>query len=693
MDLTKESAQYVKGVGPRRFHLLNRLGIQTVWDLLTFYPSRYEDRSQFLPIARVKVGEYHTIKGEVLAAGVRRTQRKGMAIFEVVVSDGSRMIYGVWFNQVYLKEYFHVGDKVILYGKVEVFQHLQMNSPEFEILTSDEEDSLHMGRIVPIYPLTQHLTQRPLRSIIRAMLDRYLEYVQDPMPPHWIERGRQVSFSEALEEIHFPLDFTHLKRARERIVFQEFFFLQLAIALRRQQLMIEKGIIHSTKGKLIEGFFQILPFELTSAQKRVMTEVADNLSSPHPMNRLLEGEVGSGKTVVAIYALLIAVQGGYQAVLMAPTEILAEQHYRTLQQWTESLRKRGWKVSALLITGSLSKGQKSHALSLIRSGEVQIVVGTHSLIEEKVQFHRLGLVVIDEQHRFGVFQRASLMQKGENPDVLVMTATPIPRTLAMSVYGDLDISILDELPPGRKPIKSYWIDEGKRERLYEFIRQKTKEGRQVYIVYPLIEESEKMDLKAAVKMYKELAEKVFLDLKIGLLHGKIKPNEKERIMEEFRKGVIQVLVSTMVIEVGIDVPNATLMVIEHPERFGLSQLHQLRGRIGRGEYESYCVVMGEAVTEQARARLSAFVELSDGFRIAEKDLEIRGPGEFLGFRQHGMPELKLANLIEDREIMDQARQEAQQLLEQDPLLKESKNQLAREELERSYAGKFELALA
>ncbi len=693
MDITRESAQYVKGVGPHRFRLLNRLGIQTIWDLLTYYPRRYEDRSQFIPIARIKVGEFHTIKGEVLASGVRQTKTRKMSLFEIAVSDGSRIIYGVWFNQPYLKDYFHVEDKVILYGKVEVFQHLQMSSPEFEILTHDEEDSLHMGRVVPIYPLTQGLTQRPLRGIIYQSLERYLLDAKDPMPSVMVERYHPIHLAKALQEVHFPSDFTQLKLARERIIFQEFFFLQMAIALRRRQITIEEGIRHQVEGKLIKDFSESLPFQWTGAQKRVIAEITADLSSPRPMNRLLEGEVGSGKTVVAIYALLTAVQGGYQGAMMAPTEILAEQHYRTLHRRLAPLKEKGWEVRVTLLTGEIAGPQKSQVLAMIQTGQIHIVVGTHALIEENVRFHRLGLAVIDEQHRFGVDQRASLMRKGNHPDVLVMTATPIPRTLAMTVYGDLDVSILDELPPGRKPIKSYWVEEEKRERVYQFIRRKAKEGRQVYIVYPLIEESEKMDLKAAVKMHRELSKEIFPDLKVGLLHGKMKSLEKERIMEDFRNGISQILVSTVVIEVGIDVPNATVMVIEHPERFGLSQLHQLRGRIGRGEYESYCILIGEVVTEEAKQRLSAFVELTDGFRIAEKDLEIRGPGEFLGTRQHGLPELKLANLIRDQEILEQARGEAQQLLEQDSMLEKPENRLLREELERLYAGKFEWALA
>lgn len=693
MDLTQESAQYVKGVGPHRFRLLNRLGIQTIWDLLTYYPRRYEDRSQFIPIARVKVGESHTIKGEVLASGVRQTKTRKMSLFEIAVSDGSRIIYGVWFNQPYLKDYFHVGDKVILYGRIEVFQHLQMSSPEFEILTNDEEDSLHMGRIVPIYPLTQRLTQRPLRGIIYQGLERYLPYAKDPMPGAMMERYHPMPLTKVLQEVHFPSDFTQLKLARERIIFQEFFFLQMAIALRRRQITIEEGITHQVEGKLTQDFLDSLPFQWTNAQKRVIAEITIDLSSPRPMNRLLEGEVGSGKTLVAIYSLLVAVQGGYQGAIMAPTEILTEQHYRTLQRWLAPLREKGWEIRMTLLTGEVTGSQKSQALAMIRTGQIHIVIGTHALIGENVQFQRLGLVVIDEQHRFGVDQRASLMQKGNHPDVLVMTATPIPRTLAMTVYGDLDVSILDELPPGRKATKSYWVEEEKRERVYQFIRQKAKEGRQIYIVYPLIEESEKMDLKAAVKMHRELSKEIFPDLKVGLLHGKMKSLEKERIMENFRNGILQVIVSTVVIEVGIDVPNATVMVIEHPERFGLSQLHQLRGRIRRGEHESYCILIGEAITEEAKQRLSAFVELTDGFRIAEKDLEIRGPGEFLGTRQHGLPELKLANLIRDQEILEQARGEAQQLLEQDSMLEKPGNRLLREELERLYAGKFEWALA
>ncbi len=693
MDLTKESAQYIKGVGPWRFRLLNRLGIHTIWDLLTFYPRRYEDRSQFIPIAQVKIGEYHTIKGEVLSAAIRHTKQKKMPLFEVIVSDGQRKIDAVWFNQPYLKDYFHIEDKVILYGKVEVFQRLQMNSPEFEILTHDDENSLHMGRVVPIYPLTDQLTQRPLRTIVRQTLDRYLTYVHDPFPRDLLERYDLCHWARAIEQIHFPSDIASLNAARYRVVFQEFFLLQLAISLRRHKITQElTGISHITQGELTQDFIASLPFKLTSAQKRVLAEITRDLARSRTMNRLLEGEVGSGKTLLATYALLVAVQGGYQGAIMAPTEILAEQHYRTLQESLAPLKEKGHSIRFALLTGYLKSPQRAQAYAMVRSGDVDIVVGTHALIQEKVHFRRLGVVVIDEQHRFGVEQRTMLMEKGMNPDVLVMTATPIPRTLALTVYGDLDISILDELPPGRKPIKSYWVGEDKRERVYQFIRQKVRQGRQVYGVYPLIEESERLDLRAATKMHEHLSEEVFSDLRIGLLHGKLLPKEKERIMGEFRKGILQVLVSTIVIEVGIDVPNATVMVIEHPERFGLSQLHQLRGRIGRGSHESYCILIGEAATEEAKARLSAFVELSDGFRIAEKDLELRGPGEFLGTRQHGLPELKLANLVKDQAILEQTRREAERIIQKDPMLKEAENRLLRMELDRLYSGKLDWAL-
>jgi len=677
-NILQSSAQYVKGVGPKRIEMMNRLGISTIEDLLYYFPRRYEDRSNLKPISQVQAGNLETVKGEVLTSGLKKT-RRGMAIFQIAVGDQSGIIYGVWFNQPYMKSRFKIGEQIILSGKVERFPQLQMNSPEYELLTQDDEDTIHTGRIVPIYPLTQYLNQRTLRAIMKRGVDQYAGYLQEVLPQELISRYRFQGIIEGVKNIHFPDNFSLEEESQRRLIFEEFFFLQLGIMIKRQEVRTLQGISHKLDGNLTGAFLKIIPFELTGAQKKVLKEIEADMASPIPMNRLLQGDVGSGKTIVAIYALLLTVSNGFQGAIMVPTEILAEQHYILLSKLLEPI---GVKVTLLL--SSLTTKIKREALGDIETGNANIIVGTHALIQEDIRFKKLGLAIIDEQHRFGVMQRVTLRDKGLNPDVLVMTATPIPRTLALTVYGDLDVSCLDELPPGRKEVKTYWIREKKRHDAYGFIRKQVRKGRQIYIIYPLVEESEKMDLKAATEMHEELKENIFPEFKVGLIHGRMKSKEREEVMKGFKEGSINILVSTTVIEVGIDVSNASIMMVEHAERFGLSQLHQLRGRIGRGEHESFCILVSDSHSEEAVKRLKVMTSTQDGFRIAEEDLEIRGPGEFFGTRQHGLPELKLGNIITDMKIMEMARKEASEIIKSDPTLTFPEHQMIKRRFDKVF---------
>lgn len=682
---TRKSVQYMKGVGPKRAKVLSRLGVETIGDLIYYFPRRYEDRSNLKPINQIQIGQTETIKGKVLASGVERPRRR-LEILKVAIGDGTGIVYAVWFNQSYLQKSFPVGATVILSGKVDRFREIQIINPAYEILTGDEEDLIHTGRLVPIYSLTEKLTQRSLRSLIKDALDKYAAQLPDILPERIRERHSLINLPRAISHIHFPESGEDKETARCRLVFDEFFFLQLGLALSKEREVRGKGIRHRVPGKLFERLKEMLPFKLTAAQEKVIEEVRTDMEKETPMNRLLQGDVGSGKTIVAAFALLTAVEGGFQATLMVPTEILAEQHFLNLQRWFLPL---GVKVTLLI--GSVSPRMRKESLKEIESGESDIIVGTHALIQEKIKFSWLSLVIIDEQHRFGVRQRAALKGKGiETPDVLIMTATPIPRTLALTVYGDLDISTIEELPPGRRPVATYWVREKDRPGVYKFLEEEIKKGRQAYIVYPLIEESEKLEVKAATEMAEHFQRDIFPYLKVGLLHGKMKGEEKEKVMQSFKGGKIDILVSTTVIEVGIDIPNVSLMVIEAAERFGLAQLHQMRGRVGRGDYQSYCLMMGSPASEEGRKRLRVMTETSDGFQIAEEDLELRGPGEFFGTRQSGMPELRLGNIISDMKLMELARQEAFSLVKEDSHLQSSEHYLIRECLRERFRGKIEL---
>ncbi len=690
--------QYVKGVGPKLARIFEKKGIHTVEDALYFLPRCYEDRRDLKKISELKAGRKETGFGEIIISGFVFYQNRRKRIFEVVVGDGSGVITLKWFqgNERYLRERFKKGQKLIFSGEVRWFNfQKEIHHPDVELVDENiEDDYINFKRIVPIYSETEGLHQRTMRRLMKNILDRYGEELSSPIPDEIIKRQNLIGFQEALRRVHFPsdgdsLDMLNLQNSEghRRIIFDEFFFLELGLALKKRGVSIEKGISFKPEGFLVQKFLKLLPFELTSAQKRAFEEIKEDLMKPHPMNRLIQGDVGSGKTIVALLASLWVVECGYQSAIMAPTEVLAEQHYLNIHRWTEPLG-----VSVSLLTSSIKGSEREALYQRIKNNEVQIVIGTHAVIQEQVEFHSLGLAIIDEQHKFGVIQRAMLKKKGLNPDVLVMTATPIPRTLAMTIYGDLDVSLIDEMPPGRMPIETRVYHESLRSKVYQILNEEVRKGRQAFIVYPLVEESEKLDLKDASRMAEHLQKDVFKDFKVALLHGRMKSDEKEAVMMEFKDGKIQILVATTVIEVGIDVPNASVMVVEHAERFGLSQLHQLRGRIGRGHYPSKCILLfSYRSSEEAKVRLRAMERTSDGFQIAEQDLELRGPGEFMGIRQSGFPDFRVGNLVRDAKILLQARREAFRLIEEDPLLDRASHSLLKDMVMKRWRGRLELA--
>jgi ATP-dependent DNA helicase RecG len=688
-------AQFVKGVGPKIGVLLARKGLKTVEDLLYFLPRKYEDRRFVKTITRAEVGKKETVIGDVVRAEIHPYNRR--KVFEVVLQDESGILKAKWFKGsfTYLRNTFKPGIRVILTGDVRLYQFkLEMIHPDFEILEEGEDSRLHFKRIVPVYSETEGLGQKPLRRILMHAVEDYARYVPGPIPRDICERQGLIDIIEAVRTVHFPGQEEELhplndmrSTAHKRLIFDELFYFELAMALKHKGHILEEGIAFQTRGELSGRFLSILPFGLTEAQKRVIGEIHGDMARPSPMQRLLQGDVGSGKTVVSMAAMLTACENGYQAAIMAPTEILAEQHYRNIARWVESLG-----LSAALLLGSMRPAEKKEVVRQIEAGEIQFVVGTHAIIQEGVEFWKLGLVVVDEQHRFGVVQRAALRAKGSKPDVLVMTATPIPRTLAMTVYGDLDISVLDEMPPGKKPVKTKVFFEKERPRVYEIVRKEIVKGNQVFIVYPLVTESEALDLKDATRMAEHLQKDVFPELRIGLVHGRMKGPEKDGIMKAFNDRQLDILVSTTVIEVGIDIPQASLMVIEHAERFGLAQLHQLRGRVGRSDIPSYCVLMtGHKGSENARKRLRIMEQTTDGFRIAEADLEIRGPGEFMGTRQSGFPDFRVADILRDGRLLNDARTEAFQLVERDPRLERPEHAALREVLLWKWEGRLDLA--
>jgi ATP-dependent DNA helicase RecG len=682
--------QYIKGVGKERAKILEKLGIKTVKDAFYYLPKRYEDRRFLRPIAQLRYGSIETVKAKIVSIEV--IERKNLKILELTLSDGSGVLKAKWFNQPYLKKLFKNGQELILSGMVKRNSFwgigFEMENPEYEFFEEDDEP-IHTSRIVPLYSLTKGITQRQLRRIMFSLVSEYSGSIEDPLPDEVLREFDLPSISESLRNVHFPssdIDVDALNEFRtpyqRRLAFDEIFLFQLGLSLIKKNKVFEKGIAFSGRLGLVKALREALPFKLTSAQERVFEEILSDMTSPYQMNRLIQGDVGCGKTIVALMAMLVAVEDGYQACLMAPTEILAEQHYINIHRLVEGL---GLKIALL------TSGVEERPLDKIANSEIPIIIGTHALIEEKIRFNRLGLVIIDEQHRFGVMQRSALRAKGVSPDVLVMTATPIPRTLALTLYGDLDYSIIDELPPGRSPVITRVMYQSQKSELYNLIKDEIKKGRQVYVVYPVIEGSEELNLKSAIKG-KEAFEKIFPEFRVGLLHGKLKTHEKEEVMGAFKAHKLDILVSTTVIEVGIDVPNATLMVIVHAERFGLSQLHQLRGRVGRGSEQSYCILLAyEPLTEAARQRLDAMVKYSDGFSIAEQDLLIRGPGEFFGTRQSGMPDLRIANIVRDADMIPYAKEASIELIKKDPELK--RFPLLKKSVEEFWQGKIELLVS
>jgi ATP-dependent DNA helicase RecG len=683
--------RYLKGVGPNRAKTLKKLGIDTIEDLLYYFPRRYEDRTKFLPISQLKEGEFRTIKAQIIVSGERKSwRRKGFSILEVVVDDETGKIFCVWFNQPYLKEYFKVGNSIILYGRIERYSgRLQMNSPEFEIIDQGTEEhrpgieergeSLHIGRIVPIYSLPEGITQRYFRQIINQMIEEYLPQMNDFLPYDIRSRNNLFNLAKSLTTIHFPENLELQTEAYRRLSFEEFFIFQLPLALRKLRKKERRGIAHRVEGELVGEFIKNLPFKLTRAQEGVIKEIKRDLEKPQPMQRLLQGDVGSGKTVVATIVALVAIQGGYQAAVMVPTEILAKQHYEKISHQLKAIRVG-------LLTSSTNKKEREKVYKDISAGEIDLIIGTHALLEKGVKFKNLGLVVIDEQHKFGVGQRALLPKKGLNPDILIMTATPIPRTLAITLYGDLDISVIRELPPGRLAIKATHFTENEVSRAYGFAKEQLRGGRQVYIIYPVIEESYALDMAGAKKMFEQLKKNEFKEFRVGLIHGRLKQKEQDRIMSQFKERELDVLVATTVLEVGIDIPNASVMIIERAERFGLAQLHQLRGRVGRGREQSFCILICDCGTREAKARIEAMAKYNDGFRIAEEDLKIRGPGEFFGKRQHGLSGLKISNPLTQMQLLKKAREEAIRLLRIDPHLGMRQNLLLKEKLLQRFPG-------
>ncbi len=695
--------QLIKGVGPKLAEAFQRLGVTTVEDALYLLPHRYEDRRELRSVGALRPGRTEVFEAVVLSA-TTSTTKGGRKQYEVLVGDETGSIPLKWFhfNAVWMKKAWHVGRRGIFTGEVNQFgHHREIHHPEVEWLSAEDDiaavmarDPATYGRIVPVYPLTEGLHQKTMRQVMKQVVDTFAGDLESAIGREILERHHLLPLADAVREAHFPspeADLAGLNSgatpSHHTLVFDEFFYLELGLALKRRGFTLEEGIAFEVNHTYTRPLLKLLPFTLTHAQRRVLSEIKEDMMAPFPMHRLVQGDVGSGKTMVALMAALVAAENGYQTAIMAPTEILAEQHYLNIHTWCESLG-----VTVALLTSSQKGKEREALLAQVARGEARIVIGTHAVIQEKVEFHRLGLGIIDEQHRFGVLQRGILKKKGENPDILVMTATPIPRTLAMTVFGDLSLSVIDELPPGRTPIKTRIFAESRRRQVYGQIRDEVSQGRQAYIVCPLVDESEKSELKAATQLAEELQADFFPDLRVGLLHGRLKPEEKEAVMASFKANEIHVLVATTVIEVGIDVPNATVMAIEHAERFGLSQLHQLRGRVGRGAHASHCfLIASDRLSDDGVKRLRVMESTTDGFRIAEADLEIRGPGDFLGTRQAGLPEFRVASILRDGRVLEEARREAFTLVERDPELQLPEHRRLKEEMVKRWGGRLELA--
>lgn len=676
-----ESIQYVKGIGPKKAEKLNKLGIYTIKDLLYYFPRQFEDRSIIKKIAQLEDEEKVTVKA--LITNIESyTPKKGMTITRIDVKDDTGFAKLTFFNKEYIKNTFRVGDSILAFGKVKKNgRFVELNSCELEYLSASPKN---IGKLVPVYPLSYGVTNKDIMNTVRIVFENKDIKIPEYMPEYLLKKYRLCGIEYAIKNIHFPKDKESLKIALYRLIFEELLVLQLGLFMYKGGSSDEKGILFKRNQRLDE-VLKSLPFSLTRAQNRALNEIIDDMCSEKVMNRLVQGDVGSGKTVVALLALAECVFNGYQGALMAPTEILAQQHY---ESFTETFEDIG--INVELLTGSVTKKQKEGILQRAKDGEIDILIGTHALIEDNVEFKNIGLVITDEQHRFGVRQRGKLSSKGESPDILVMTATPIPRTLALILYGDLDISIIDELPPGRQPIETIAVEKKKRDKVYNsLVRREVDKGRQVYIVCPLVEESETLDITSATETAEEIKRDFFPDLRVGLLHGKMKPSEKDAIMTAFKNHELDILVSTTVIEVGVNVPNSTLMIIENAERFGLAQLHQLRGRVGRGKHQSYCVLIYGSNSEVCRKRMSIMEETNDGFKISEKDLEIRGPGEFFGTMQHGVPELKVANLFKHMKILKTVQQEARIIIGEDSTLDFKEYRGLKREIESKFKDKIE----
>ena len=690
-EVLETPLQYLKGVGPRKAADFRRAGLHTVEDLLYRFPLRYEDRSRLQPIASLREGEKSSISGEIVQCGLRPTRRPGLRIFEALIRDASGSVRVAWFNSSYLKDQLRARQQLILFGTLErnPYAGLQFTNPDFELIDEEDTSTLHTGRIVPIYERARSITPKMQRKLMADALDRLPDDLDDPLPESVRRRHDLPGRAMALRLAHFPdaetsLDSLNAYRtpAQQRLIFEEFFRFQVGMLLRKRAADAErKPFVTRVDDRTRAALRAILPFHLTPGQRSALKEIGEDMQRPQPMNRLLQGDVGAGKTIVALLAAVLAMENGQQVAFMAPTEILAEQHVATISRLLAGSRYR-----VGLLTGQTGAADRRIVRKALAAGELHLVVGTHALVQTAVRFHALGLVVIDEQHRFGVLQRATLREKGLSPDMLVMTATPIPRTLALTTYGDLDVSSIRDLPPGRVPVRTAAKPESRRPDVYTFLRGELQGGRQAYVVYPIIAESEKTDLRAATEMADHLAHDILPEFRVALLHGRMKQDVKDRVMRAFAAGDVQVLVSTTVIEVGIDVANASAIIVEHAERFGLSQLHQLRGRVGRGTHPSSCVLLFQyPLSDDARERLKVMTETTNGFLIAEKDLELRGPGDVFGTRQAGAPTLRAGNLLRDHALMELARRDASEWLDT-----EASGSATLDELRRTWAGRFGL---
>lgn len=677
-NIFEKSIKYVKGVGEARAKLLSKLGICTVNDALNYFPRDYQDRTILKKITELEDGDECGVRASLVSDAAESKPRRNLSIIKALASDGTAFLSLTWFNQGYIKNSIKNGTEYIFFGKVKrTGMRLEMNSP---VVETSEQYGKNTGRILPVYSLTKGLTQTHLRKITENALILAGDKLLETLPKDIREIYKLSPINYSYEEIHFPKRFSNMEEARKRLVFEELLILQLGLLISKRVSTEQQGI----RFRFVDmaPLLDKLMFKLTSAQKKVFEEIRNDMESSRKMNRLVQGDVGSGKTVISVMAIYLAAKNEYQSAFMVPTEILAEQHFRSAGPLLEQLG-----IRVRLLTGSTKKREKEEIKALTKEGKIDVLIGTHAILEDDTEFYKLGLVITDEQHRFGVRQRAKLSEKGENPDLLVMTATPIPRTLSLVLYGDLDVSMIDELPPGRQPIDTYSVDESFRERIYNFIRKNVTEGRQVYIVCPLVEDSEEIEVESAEGLAERIRDNELKNLRVGLIHGKMKSAEKEKVMRGFVDGLLDVLVSTTVIEVGVNVPNASLMVIENAERFGLSQLHQLRGRVGRGKYKSYCILFNQSKSDISKQRMDIMTSTNDGFVISEKDLELRGPGDVFGVRQHGLPELKIANLYRDMEILKDVQKAVKHIID-GGLLKDSQYRPLAEKLDIMLKEKF-----